>query len=533
MYRMMIADDEQIVLEGIKFMVETHFKDIEIAAMAKTGREAIEKSREGVFDIIFMDIKMPGINGIEAIEAIKKRDPDITVVILSAYEQFEYAKQAVELGVFEYILKPIHEEKLVDILNKIKTKINLERQQKQREIDNKEKLDKVLPILEHGFIYSLLMSSDYHDALYKYHDLFEMDKDLGFVMILEFGEKEEDSYKALDNKIGTSIKAQNYYEKVQALIKYKCKAIVGPMIVNRVTILVYESSRSHEYEQRLHALSLAQSLHQSIISELDTQVYMGIGACYPFEKIKNSLEEAQYALSRVDKEHFLHINDISELESSRMAYSYLDIKDDEHKIILLLENSQQVLLEEALKRFVQKVERKCQDATIELRNIILELMVMVIGCSYRNLLTEEEVGYSSYLGELQRQENSVALMNWCITKIMSISKIIQSKRSQHISTVVLTAKAYIDAHYNEDFSLNDVSKMVSVSPQYFSTIFKDEIGESFIEYIRGKRIEIAKDMLRQKQYSVKEICYEIGYNDPNYFSRLFKKMVGVSPTEFT
>ena len=530
MFKLMIADDEQIALEGIKFIIEEFFDNIEIVDMVSSGRMIIESAQKVVPDIVIMDIKMPGINGIEAIETIKKSHHNIKFIIISAYEQFEYAKQAVELGVSDYIVKPVNRFKIIDVLRKVMSEIEKERKQQLKELENCEKIEKVIPILEHGFIYSLYMNTDYRQELYKYYELFKINKELAYIMVLEFGEGEK--YVKLQNKIGTGVKGQKFYPKVQNLIKYKCKCIIGPMIVNRITVLVYEEEFEKEYEQRINAIKLAENIFDSISGCIDSDLYMGIGSCYSLDKIKYSLEEALYALNRISDENILHVNDILGIKINETNYTYVDIKGDETHIIQLIESGQEDELVNELNIFFNKIEKRFNNSRIEMINITTELMVMVFSCSYRNNLDEREVGYSTYLNELRKIDNIVEIQNWCIRKILYITQMIHSKRHQHVSKVVIKAKEFIDEHYNQEVSLIDISKEVSVSPQYFSKIFKEEIGISFVEYVREKRIDIAKKMLRSKQYSVKEICYKIGYNDPNYFSRLFKRLVGVSPTDF-
>lgn len=530
MYKILIADDERIVLDGIKFTIEDYFGDMEIVAMASSGREAIELAMTSSPDIILMDIKMPGINGIEAIEAIKKRYNDTKFIIISAYEQFEYAKQAVELGVSHYILKPVSEEKLTNVLKKVRDEIDEERLIRLQEMKNKEKLEKVIPALEHGFVYAMYMNADYRQELFKYQELFDLHESKAFVMVLEFGEsilKEENN-----NKIGLGIKGQSLYPKLQSAIKYKCRSIVGPMMINRLTVVVHSNPKDQEYEARLSAIQLADSLKESLESIVESQIYIGIGSCYPFDKIKNSLEESLFALNQLSSESVLHVNDIQGGSHDKDEYSYVDIKEDETSIIAYMENGQESMLEQAIKAFFLKVEKKFGQSMPDMRNIATELMVMVLSSSYRNNMRDDIVGYSTYLHEIKELKSVISIQSWCVRKIMKVSKLIQSLRHQHISTIVLEAKTYIDQHYEEEVGLNDISKMVSVSPQYFSKIFKEEIGVTFVEYIRMKRVEVAKGMLRSGQYSVKEICYKIGYNDPNYFSRLFKKLVGVSPSEY-
>lgn len=529
MFNLLIVDDEKIVQDGIEFMINDNFTDIQVIAKASSGREAIEACRQLVPDIIFMDIKMPGINGIEAIETIKRMHPHTKFIIISAYEQFEYAKQAVELGVSEYVLKPINQFKLCDVIKRIQGEIEMERKQRLKEIHNKEKLEKIIPVLEHGFIYSLLLNAHYREELAKYLDLFDVNNEYAYIMVYEFGEG--DKTDKLQNTIGTGIKGFAFYPKVQDAIKYKYKCIIGPMIINRITILVFEEQLNDEYAQRLKAIKTAENVYEQIKEIVDCNIYIGIGACYRLEKIKNSLEEALYALGRVKDEIILHVNDIAPRDEIENDYTYVDIKSDEAQIIQMIETGDEEGLVRLLNLFFQITEKKF-DIFTDLKHIFTELMVMVLSCCYQNNLDESEVGYSTYLSELKRIENKLELQNWTLHKIMHIMTLVQKNRHQHTSTIVVKAKQFIDEHYNEELSLIDISKEVSVSPQYFSKIFKEEIGISFVEYVRKKRVEMAKDMLRSKQYSVKEVCYIIGYNDPNYFSRLFKKLVGVSPTEF-
>ena len=113
-----------------------------------------------------------------------------------------------------------------------------------------------------------------------------------------------------------------------------------------------------------------------------------------------------------------------------------------------------------------------------------------------------------------------------------MTKQIKLEKEYKASTVVQEAKNYIEDNYNKEIRLKDVAEAVAISPQYFCKIFKEELGVNFVDYLTSVRMEEAKKMIKQKKMSIKEICFTIGYNDPNYFSRLFKKIVGVSPTEF-
>ena len=129
-------------------------------------------------------------------------------------------------------------------------------------------------------------------------------------------------------------------------------------------------------------------------------------------------------------------------------------------------------------------------------------------------------------------DNYELLRKWYTDKLAISCRNIKLRREAQSSSVIDKAKDYIAARYNKDISLDDVSREVDISPYYFSKIFKEETGENFIEYVTNIRITKAKELLENSEFSMKEICAEVGYSDPNYFSRTFKKNVGVTPTEY-
>lgn len=531
MIKLMIVDDEQIVRDGIKFIIEKNFEGkIEIVEMARTGREAIEKYDEYRPNLVLMDIQMPGINGIEAIRSIKEQNPNVKCVIISAYEHFDYAKQAVELGVKEYILKPINKNKLVDIITTVIKEIEDEKRIKQKEIENKEKMDKILPVLEHGLIYSILMNNDFKNEIENYYGLFDIEKDQGYMMVIEFGE--EVKAGKVKNKIGTGVKSQIYYENVRNTIKHKCRCIVGPIIINRITVLVHEDRFEVEYEQRIKAIELAESIKKSVEKIIDSQMYIGIGSCYNIHEINHSYGEALKAISKIDGEEILHIKDAVETVDLELRSKMMGIKKDQDDIVSKMEEGNVHDVEQLLQEFFSKLGKSYKQSESEAKNTITELLVLIYACAYRNNVMSENVSYRTYLNEIQQMDNYYEMKNWCFIRILGITEKIKEEKDTKVSNIMTEAKKYIDENYNKEIGLTEVSEAVSISPQYFSKIFKEELGLNFIEYLTTVRMDHAKRMLKEKKLSIKEICYEIGYNDPNYFSRLFKKNEGISPTEY-
>ena len=156
---------------------------------------------------------MPGINGIDAIAEIQSFFPDIKFAIISAYEQFEFAKQAMEFGVEHYILKPINRTILINTINKMASQIQQQKEEKKKELEIKEKLEKVIPYLEHGFIYSILLNTEFNEELARYMEILNIGHPGGYIMIMQFGDGEKAS--GLSNRIGSSIVGHENYPYVR------------------------------------------------------------------------------------------------------------------------------------------------------------------------------------------------------------------------------------------------------------------------------------------------------------------------------
>ncbi len=531
MLKVMIVDDEKIVRDGISFILDKHFADqLEIAASAKSGREAIEKYSICHPDIILMDIHMPGINGIEAIEAIQDVDKRVKFIIISAYEQFEYAKQAVSLGVDDYILKPINRQKLVDVLTSVIGKIQREITNKQKELEIQEKLDKVLPVLEYGYIYSILMNNSFEKENIDYHSLLSIHKEYGYIMVIDFGEG--DSPLELENKIGAGVKNNMQYQKIRHTIKYKVGSIVGPLMVNRIIVLVYEDMPEVEYPQRVKAVELAQSIEKQLRKITDSAVYIGIGTCYRHHRLNLSYNEAVSAISKMTDEHVLHIKDAKNNIDKERQYSFTKIKSDEDYLLTKIEEGNINEVEKKLETFFTKLGRDYEDSMDIVRKICSEFMVLVNASAFRNGVYSQDDSIMVDLDTLRGMSSFFNMKSWCSRYILDITKWIRKEKENKVSAVIGEAMNYIKENHDQDIRLKDVAEIVSISPQYFSKIFKDELGVNFIDYLTTVRMDEAKRMLRERDLSIKEICYKIGYKDPNYFSRLFKKVEGISPTEF-
>ena len=173
MYKIMLADDEGIVIDSLRFIIEKEFGDSCQIEFAKTGRNVIELAEHFRPDIAFMDIQMPGINGIEAMKEIRRNNANTIFIVMSAYDKFDYAKEAINLGVLEYLNKPVEKSKIIEVLKKAMGMIDKERKKRSEELMIREKMETVVPIIENGLIYNLLFQEYFADDIENFKTLLE------------------------------------------------------------------------------------------------------------------------------------------------------------------------------------------------------------------------------------------------------------------------------------------------------------------------------------------------------------------------
>ncbi len=527
MYKLLIADDEQIVIDSLIFIVNKSFPGIFSIESARSGREAIEKAERFIPDIIFMDINMPGINGIEAIKELRNKLLDCVFIILTAFDQFDFAKDALKLGVSEYLLKPVNREKIISTLQRSIDNIKKERTKRKKELDLKEKMENILPVLENGFIYSMLFLDDNSTELESYRNIFEIEENGGYIMTVEFAQS-NDCGKMV-NRIGLSIKSQSFYPYLRDILKARCRCFMGPAILNRIIVYIPAETETDEYSRRLKAVNVAEYVYDQISQKVDADFYIGIGSCYGgFDNIYLSYEESLRAIRFINGTGILHIMDIpteKELPAERYPIS---------REKLLLEKVALGERESSIQAFCHIFEWltiEYYGSVNKIRSKLTEIMILISRLAYDyNIINN--LNSIDFISELQTLDTLTELKHWCLEKIDYITKNISESREKKTNLLIVRAVEYIKENFRTEITLEEVSKEVNISPHYFSKLFKDEMGENFIDYLTNLRINTAKEIMKSSLMSVKEICYEIGYGDPNYFSRIFKKAVGVTPTEY-
>lgn len=526
MYKIMLADDEGIVIDSLKFIIEKNFPDKCTVEYAHTGRSVIELAEKFKPDIAIMDIHMPGINGIEAMKEIRKTNKSVIFIIMTAFDKFNYAKEAINLGVMEYLTKPVNQSVITQVLQKAMDIIEADRKKRSNDLMIREKLEIVIPIIESDFIYSALSGSDFERVRDDFCNLLGIKEDYGMILIMELGDSIVEGH--LTNPVGISVKAQSFYPVIRENLKEELGCIVSPIMVNKIIAFIPSDKAQLEYDDRIKIIEKARHLVRELTKRIDIQIKIGIGSVTPLNKLEESYKEALSAL-RNSKGRVAHVKDLP------IGCEY--------------EEDYPIHIESALFEKIEKgdIEGTKTEANLffdwmvnnypdHMMDIKLKVMEFILFAEQKAFLSGGMTYYflyrKDYLPTLIQIENYEQLRKWFIDKITQACRNIVTKREEQTSGIIRKAKAYIEENYMRDISLDEVSRIVDISPYYFSKLFKEKTGQNFIEYLTNIRIEKAKKLLLQSDMNIKNICVDIGYSDPNYFSRIFKKMVGVTPTEY-
>ncbi|MDO5293049.1 MAG: helix-turn-helix domain-containing protein [bacterium] len=526
MYKIMLADDEGIVIDSLKFIIDKNFKGKCEVQSAKTGRAVIELAEAFRPDITFMDIQMPGINGIEAMKEIRKTCPGTIFIILSAYDKFDYAKDAINLGVMEYLHKPVSKKVILSTIEKAMAQIDEARIRRSDSLKIKEKLEIVVPMMESGFVSEILLQGEMTGHTSQYKELLGIHEDFGIIMVLEYGAEMQQG--KLTNPIGTSFQVQPAYASIRELIKEFFPCIVGPMLTNKITCFYPQKDEEENYESRNHFIVAARELMHKLNHLFDLKFRIGIGSVRPIQKIYESYEDAVNALNNSDRT-VAHCRDLPIFCGYDQDYP----SEKEKELFEAVKAGSEAGAEAAARSFFHWMETKFGEYTMDIKLKVLEFVLWAERIAYESGgMVYHFRDRKDYLPELLNMNDLSELQKWFLTKIILSARNVHSKKHEYTNNIVEQAKDYINANYNHDLSLEGVSRQVDVSSYYFSKLFKDVVGMNFIEYVTKVRIQVAKSLLKEANLTIKEVCADCGYSDPNYFSRIFKKYEGITPSEY-
>ncbi|PLS05581.1 response regulator [Neobacillus cucumis] len=522
MLKVLIADDEILERKAVAKIIKGSQEDVKVIGEAPNGRIAIEMAQEQRPDIIFMDIKMPGIDGVQAVKEIRKFDQGIRFIMVSAFNTFEYAKEVMQQGVKEYILKPSSKKDLLESLQRVSEEIQVERRQMEEQQSLRESLDRAVSIAQKEWVTSLLMNQVQDMTFEEWSQLLGVEITSGYTMLFTLRSSSKEELP--------SAQKEKWYRWIKNMLKsiaVKHEIMVGAMKDGQIPVLFLCKKLEEKNHFRTNAESIIENLFGSFKQEnFGADMRIGIGHPYNHaHELNRSYHEAIVALEELLKtpnRKYLFCNKRgpafevpTDSEIIEVEKKLLDSvrQGDVNQVMFIFDS------------FVSKLSANNITASLVKKSfdelfILISRMLHDLGINYERIPNIDESGDIRHLLEAGK------------THLLAVVQHVQVWRNNHAKGMLQKAKDYIETHYADAITLESAADYVELSPFYFSKLFKDRFGMTFIDYLTEIRIKKAKEAMLDPGKSLKEICYSVGYKDPNYFSRVFKKLTGLSPSEF-
>ncbi len=526
MYKVLVIDDEQWIRKGIVSKLINQGFQFDWINESEDAETALVFIKENRPDIVITDIRLPEMSGIDLIREIKKEYDEVQVIIISGYAEFQYAEQALNMGVGSYLLKPVPEEDLAKAMKHVI--VNIE---KQKEINQMETRKKRLEESNETLVLERAVNKVFHSR----NEAGGIDEPVRFCPM---GEDKEHHYMLLLIHVDSSSYSDSAfkYEDI-GLIKYAIKNIADEMRqgnnfvvmdnlkdVTQVMIVI-----AHPYAEELQRLckTFAYDLYGKIIKYVAISVTIAIsGVCNEIsqEIYKQAMSAFNMRLinnSRIFSYDRIDYNTKFELAEHQLRLLERHITLGDYKNIKII--LQDIFSYENLRN--RKAEY-IKSIYYEIIRIILKNFSIMedtdSSLAIQRLLTDEIIERSDHPQQI------VDYLYHTVTQILKEDK----NTNVNCREIIGKAKEYINRNYVKEITVKDLASHFSVNPNYFSTVFKQETGITLTNYLKDTRIEKACDLLRNTQSTIHEIAQIVGYEDTQYFYRVFKKTLGITPLEY-
>ena len=531
MYKVFLAEDEIVVREGIRNNIPWEETPYSLAGEAPDGEMALSMIQDIKPDILITDIRMPFMDGLALSRIVKKTLPWIKIIILSGHDEFEYAREAISVGVEEYLLKPVSSQDMRKALDKIAKRIDDEKEKLLNIEKLKAQVRSSTDILRDRWL------SDFMNGRIPAVEAIEQAREFGVDLLAR-------SYFVLaagivnpagneGQLIPVKIIFQSILEKYANVIWFqeseKCFVILLKEMSNT------EGEASGPVEESVYAI--AQALKHEIERNTTCRMMVGIGpAAERIGEVAKSHSTARKIVNHGVARSLSLIADSSLLPHDETGFDpspLLNINGDMFLTRLKYAAKKDIdsIIQEYTTVLWDDFGEKQMFVFLVFGEIIMAAskIVEALGGDIRKIapysLNQEDIQYIASSREI------------FFDKVKSLLCAVIEYRDAHTAgryqSVIVKAREYIDRNFTTpDISLYSTASHVGISPNHLSTVFAQETGENFIEYLTRVRIEKAKQLLCETAMKSADIAYETGFSDPHYFSSIFKKNTGLSPREF-
>ena len=528
MYRLIIADDEKIVRENIMKIVDFASCGFRVTACCENGLEVLEQAERECPDLVIADIQMPFMDGIKLAGELRRLSPMIQVVFLTGYNEFEYARQAVNLKVFDYLLKPISADKLQESLFEIKARLDEQKKQTQNLSRLRAHYETSMPLLRNAFLGELLTLSLSTERIESRARMLGMEFPADWEYSAAVIDIDPDSLPPADTPETTSI----YHYAVYNIAEELSRDMAGvlPVFRGMETALIIlrppGESNADEVEGLLNHIRDITSRH------LHFTVSVGLsGFRVSPRELRSCHGDAHTALGyrmAMGGNRLLYIQDF---EPEQACCFPLFSSELEGRLVYTLKLGDKAGLEAVLDEIIARSRQEPYGAfalEVYYTSVFLCLIRVAVACG----INDWEQAALWQVHPLPRDKGLEELAAFLKENSGELLLRIIEKRKNSCAVLARMAVDYIQAHYADpDLSVKTICTEFSISASYLGALFRREVDKSIGNYILEIRMAKAKELLSttgMKNYEIAETC---GYKDACYFSYTFKKFTGLSPNE--
>jgi two-component system, response regulator YesN len=521
MYSVFIVDDEIIVREGLRSKIDWEHSQFSFAGEAGDGEIALSMIQDIKPDILITDIRMPFMDGLELAQAVKKMQPWIRIIILSGHDEFDYAKRAISIGVEDYILKPFTLEEMIICLNKAAGELDRQKQQFTDIARMKSELESSYMLSREKLLSDIVLGIVDSSTAIQQADAFNIN------LVSHYYIVSVSIINSKHNDINELIAAKSH---VISLVNSETD-VIGFFLSPDTFVSILKNGTKEILEDRV--FNFADTIQHELLKNTDYSIITAIGPIIDhISQIANSFQEASTILKQchfTDKNKIIFSNDIKKSNDSSI------ILQENDPLVDRLNYADESELDQIIKEYISLLGENPDHFSIIASYLLVDVIMAV-----SKVIEELGGNIKEVMPEILTHtfvDNAVQNQETFISEIKRVLSAVLKYRNEHIqgryADIILRAKKYIEKNFaNPDICLHSTAEAVNFSPNHFSTIFSQECGTTFIEYLTSVRIAQAKKLLKNTDMKSTDIAYEIGFNDPHYFSFIFKKVTGVSPRDY-
>ena len=522
MYRVFLVEDESLIRQGIKNLIPWDDYGFFFAGEAADGELAWQQIQKETPDIVITDIRMPFMDGLELSRLIKRNFPQVTVIILSGYDDFSYAKEAIGIGVEQYLLKPLTREQLTEVLLEVKKKKEKEQEKLLYMEQFSREVQEYMTSSHRGFFEALVSGK------YVVSELLERAERLGIhlnaeayniILLLIEDEKSYEKYRD---------EGKDYQAELYHVAEHREDVDMFWAGVELVAFLIKSSKEEIVETTEAFVQELEQMIPSSIAYGKPEFRLSMVNQCYQSARkklfhVEESMEEGRNEMYTEEEMKVLSSHNLDASKVDQRIFEKFLANGLQSELNGFVEDYFDSLGENALKSFLFR------------QYMVMHIMFTVKSFLEKLNMPKEIVKADITVdSELFDAFSSIESTKEYTQRIMSRALEVRDQTAQSkYSTMMDKVIQYLKENFaNHDITLSTVANVANVSAPYFSGVFSQQMGKTFVEYLTELRMEQARELLRCTDKSSGEIAYEVGYNDSHYFSFLFKKVNGCSPRDY-